>query len=271
MSLKVCIFTPSKHAYAPLVMKAIADAIDPQNVLVLMTPKLRSKKKGRFGRAFQILRSSGADYLVSLGLMQLKLDRYSKREDRANVPAQQRRFADPPTMAKLIGFRTNGTIAINDPPAHEIIKEFAPDVIVSLFFNQIIKRETFELASEAWNVHPSLLPAYKGVSPAFWMLARGALEAGATIHRLTEKIDEGDYLFQESTPVMERDSMFTLYARCAELAGEGLRSLLVKLEAREPLNVIPEEGESSYFSTITKDAVREFRRNGRTFSRGLEY
>jgi UDP-4-amino-4-deoxy-L-arabinose formyltransferase/UDP-glucuronic acid dehydrogenase (UDP-4-keto-hexauronic acid decarboxylating) len=49
---------------------------------------------------------------------------------------------------------------------------------------------------EAVNIHPSLLPQYKGPSPTNWAIIEGEKETGVTIHRLTAVVDSGDILMQ---------------------------------------------------------------------------
>lgn len=81
----------------------------------------------------------------------------------------------------------------------EFIRDFAPDVIVSLF-HQILRKELLEIPAKGTvNLHPGLLPQFKGIQPYFWSLACGNERSGATIHFIDdEQIDTGRILAQAS-------------------------------------------------------------------------
>ena len=63
------------------------------------------------------------------------------------------------------------------------------------------------------NIHPSLLPAYKGLDTHVRVLASGDLVAGCSVHLVTEELDAGEVLGQASVPVMAGDTADTLAAR----------------------------------------------------------
>ncbi|PTM61766.1 phosphoribosylglycinamide formyltransferase [Phreatobacter oligotrophus] len=63
------------------------------------------------------------------------------------------------------------------------------------------------------NIHPALLPAYKGLDTHARALADGAREHGATVHFVTPEMDEGEIILQEAVPVLPGDTAETLGAR----------------------------------------------------------
>ncbi len=63
------------------------------------------------------------------------------------------------------------------------------------------------------NIHPALLPAYKGLDTHARALADGATEHGATVHFVTPEMDEGEIILQEAVPVLPGDTAETLGAR----------------------------------------------------------
>lgn len=76
------------------------------------------------------------------------------------------------------------------------------DVLVVVFFNQLLRPEVFEpLPLGAINAHPSLLPRYRGPAPLFWTFKDGATESGVTIHRVARGEDDGDVIVQSPEPV----------------------------------------------------------------------
>jgi methionyl-tRNA formyltransferase len=74
------------------------------------------------------------------------------------------------------------------------------------------------------NVHPSLLPKYRGASPVPHQILAGEKETGATIIRMSEKIDKGDIIGQEKTEILPTDTAATLTKKLADLGAK----LLVK-------------------------------------------
>jgi hypothetical protein len=67
------------------------------------------------------------------------------------------------------------------------IKQQKPDLIISTFFRYLIKKDILEIPIKAaLNIHPSLLPFYKGVSPTFWVLANNERKTGVTVHIMDE-------------------------------------------------------------------------------------
>jgi len=67
------------------------------------------------------------------------------------------------------------------------------------------------------NIHPALLPAYKGLDTHARALADGAKEHGATVHFVTPGMDEGETILQEAVPVLPGDTPETLGRRVLEV------------------------------------------------------
>ena len=52
-----------------------------------------------------------------------------------------------------------------------------------------------------WNIHPSLLPKYRGPSPVFWQIHNGERQTGVTLHEITDRLDAGNIVAQKSFPL----------------------------------------------------------------------
>ena len=63
-------------------------------------------------------------------------------------------------------------------------------------FNQILRKPTIDRFASLVNVHPSLLPYYRGPAPVYWCQVHGENQSGFTIHEVTEKVDDGPVLRQ---------------------------------------------------------------------------
>ena len=77
------------------------------------------------------------------------------------------------------------------------------DVALVAGFSQIFRSALLSRFRQAWNVHPSLLPLYRGPVPSRWCIENHELRTGYTVHRMTTKIDEGEILLQEVVEIRE--------------------------------------------------------------------
>ena len=102
------------------------------------------------------------------------------------------------------------------------LKTINPDLIVLAAYGQIIPKEILELPKfGALNVHPSLLPKYRGASPIQAAILNGDTETGATIMLMDEELDHGPIVAQRvlQTPI-DRMTYLELHNSLAELGGE---------------------------------------------------
>jgi len=102
----------------------------------------------------------------------------------------------------------------------EQIKQFAPDIIVVIAF-KILPPEVFKSARIAtFNVHPSLLPKYRGPAPINWQIINGEKETGLTTFILTEEVDAGNIILQWKYPLPDGMTAGDLHDFLAPLAGD---------------------------------------------------
>lgn len=109
---------------------------------------------------------------------------------------------------------------VKDPEFLEQIQKFAPDIIVVVAF-KILPPEVFKSASIAsFNVHPSLLPKYRGPAPINWQIINGEKETGLTTFVLQEEVDAGNIILQWKYPLPEGFTAGDLHNFLAPLAGD---------------------------------------------------
>jgi len=117
----------------------------------------------------------------------------------------------------------------------EAIKELEslrPDLFVVASFGLIIPKWALEIPSIGpINIHPSLLPKYRGPSPIQWTLLNGDGETGITIMRINEKMDAGNILYQETMVVESGDNALTLSERLSKRSAEMLPGFLEQVAA----------------------------------------
>ena len=100
----------------------------------------------------------------------------------------------------------------------EALATLKPDLLVVVAYGQYIPTRVIQLApNEAINVHPSLLPKYRGSAPIQWAIANGDQETGVSIIYLAKKMDAGDILRQQTYPISSDDTSATLHDKLARL------------------------------------------------------
>ena len=100
----------------------------------------------------------------------------------------------------------------------QALEEDSPDVIFVIDFGQIV-REPF-LSRLCLNIHPSLLPEYRGAAPVQRALLDGKERTGVTVFRLSPALDAGDVLVQRPTLIQPSDNASDLYERLAAIGSE---------------------------------------------------
>jgi methionyl-tRNA formyltransferase len=171
------------------------------------------------------------------------LERLAQRHDvaalltRPDAPAGRGRKATAPA-AKLAAERLGIQVLQPERPEHP-----GTEVVVVAAYGLLIPESL--LANGLWlNVHPSLLPRWRGAAPVERALLAGDPETGVTIHRTVKELDAGPVAAQRAFPVGPDDDAGTVYARSAELAAELLDAVLP-----EP-SFAPQSGEPTYADKI---------------------
>ncbi len=135
------------------------------------------------------------------------------------------------------------------------IKSYAPDLFVVASFGLIIPRWVLDIPSiGAINVHPSLLPLYRGPSPIQWALLNGDKSTGITLINMNEKMDAGNIIYQETADVFGDDNFITLSKRLSMKSAEMLLKVLDEIEKDGRIIGVEQSHEMATFTRIiTKD------------------
>jgi methionyl-tRNA formyltransferase len=114
-----------------------------------------------------------------------------------------------------------------DPSFVRRLETLSADLIVVAGWGRILARDVLDAARFGGvNIHPSLLPSYRGRNPIFWTLRQGEPQTGVTIHRMTEDVDQGPILLQRAFPILPRATSATLRRDLDELGAELLTELV---------------------------------------------
>jgi methionyl-tRNA formyltransferase len=159
-----------------------------------------------------------------------------------------RRLTAPPvaTAAAQLGLELFQPEAVNDDDARARIAAAQPDAVVVCAFGALIK-EPLLGDFPMLNVHPSLLPRWRGAAPVERAIMAGDERTGVSIMRLTAGLDSGPVCLAEEEEIRPDDDYGTLAARLEEL---GARLLVRALDER-PAFVEQDEAGATYAEKIT--------------------
>jgi methionyl-tRNA formyltransferase len=151
-----------------------------------------------------------------------------------------RRLSAPPVAdaARALGLELDQPESVNSEEARTRIAAAQPDVVVVCAFGALI-REPLLSDFEMLNVHPSLLPRWRGAAPVERAMMAGDGETGVCIIRLTAGLDSGPVFVAGREPIAPDDTYGTLAPRLREL---GADLLLRVLDERPSPHEQPEEG-----------------------------
>lgn len=133
------------------------------------------------------------------------------------------------------------------------LKRLGPDVVVVVAFGQILPRSILDIPpSGCFNVHPSLLPKYRGAAPIQWALINGETETGITIMLLDEGEDTGDIISQRRIAIDQEADAVVLHQQLGNLAPDLLIRTLRKSKDQLPVTQ-PQDGlQATYAPQLTK-------------------
>jgi methionyl-tRNA formyltransferase len=143
-----------------------------------------------------------------------------------------RRESPSPAAATAteLGLEVLRTADVNDEDARARIAAAAPEAVVVCAFGQLI-REPLLSDFEMLNVHPSLLPRWRGAAPIERAIMAGDRVTGVCVMRLTAGLDSGPVALREEVPLGPDEDYAALAARLAERGGEELVRALDLLAA----------------------------------------
>ncbi len=135
----------------------------------------------------------------------------------------------------------------------EELIDLQPELIILAAYGQIIPQEIIEIpANGSLNLHPSLLPKYRGPSPIQTAILRGEIKTGLTIMLMDDKIDHGPIVTQQELRIKKEDNYQTLEKRLAKLAADLLLNTLPDYLNKKIKPIRQQEEKATYTKIITR-------------------
>lgn len=251
--LKVIIMTQQDRFYIPLNIQKI---IDNSSVLEIVNVDAKSSLQNRktdFVKWFGLVQVGKMGFVTIFRAIEGKLDKISGYKlFKGSCGIEY--VANKNNIPYRVIHSSNNDTFIN------IVKELQPDVIISFSAPQVITEPLLSTPKFGiLNVHGSLLPDYRGCMPSFWYLYNEEKFGGATVHYMSEKIDDGDIVAQDKVYIGDCKSMFELMERTKRVGGEIMVKAIKALEngtlERKP-NIA---SEGRYFTWPTPKQGKDFR------------
>ncbi len=177
---------------------------------------------------------------------------------RPDKPAGRGRKPTPSPVKQLatrLGIPVYQPVTLRRPAAAELIRNLKPDLIVVAAYGLILPREVLEIPLHAClNVHPSLLPRWRGPSPIAFAILSGDEYTGVTVMLMDEGMDTGPILARsEPVPIGPDDTTATLTPKLARIGAALLLETLPRWVAGEVRPEPQDDSKATYSRLLTKE------------------
>ena len=138
----------------------------------------------------------------------------------------------------------------------DLVSDLRPDLGVVVAYGTILPAEVLRIPRFGFlNLHPSILPKFRGPAPIQRALMAGERETGNTVILMTERMDAGPILAQEKVTIHEEDNLRTLSERLSTLGSDLLaKTVLAWVEGK--ISPIPQKGEATYAPAVREEEYR---------------
>jgi len=170
-----------------------------------------------------------------------------------------RRLVPPPVkeVAGALGYPVLQPPTIKEPRFIEKIIALNPDLFVVVAYGRILPGSFLSIPHlGAINIHPSLLPKYRGPAPVQWAIINGEQETGVTTMWMDEGMDTGDLLLSSKVPIRLDDTSGSLFRRLAEVGAQLLIETLIKLRSGDLVGEPQDKSGATYAPLLKKEDGR---------------
>lgn len=167
------------------------------------------------------------------------------------------------SCARQLGLAVEEPDNPNSPEFVERLQRLNPDLVVLVAYRFILKPVLLELPRLGCvNLHPSLLPRYRGAAPIHRALIAGECQTGVTLFRMNEALDEGDIIAQETVNISDNETYGELSSRLSILGAELLMRCLPDIEHNRIQPIPQDRSCASYAPKIrNEERIIDWRRS----------
>jgi methionyl-tRNA formyltransferase len=171
-------------------------------------------------------------------------------------PAGRKRTLTPPPVklaAQRLGMPLVQPQTLRDPAALDAIRALQPDVGIVVAYGEILRPAALEIPPLGYlNIHPSLLPLYRGPAPVAGAILAGESETGVTVMQLDRGMDSGPVLAQATVPLPPDARTGPLTEELMQLGARLLLEVLPRYAAGELALQPQDHNQATYTSMLKK-------------------
>ena len=243
---KRVVFCTYPSLYSDIVLDSLLSSSEIELVGVIISTRTANTHDGFIRGAWRHLQRSGIHYSVYQWAVTAGYESLGKFSGRQSFRK----------TIETMGIPVWCTQDINDSDSLAFVEKISPDILLSAHFNQLIKPTLLSFPSlDCINIHPSLLPDFKGVDPGFFMLMDEAEMMGVTVHLQSDVFDEGEILAQRILHNHQKQSLMALNMSLFQLGADAA----VEVIAADSWIPQPQITMGRYDSWPSKAQVRSFR------------
>jgi folate-dependent phosphoribosylglycinamide formyltransferase PurN len=259
--MNIVLFTQNEPIYLPRYLEPIVSHQSDRMIEIVLAP-LHSGLRKKVDDLYELV---GPTAFVRFGLKYVKGSLVDLLPTKLTYPLSGR-YHSVPSLAAAYDIPVRTVDDINDEGVVRSFREHDPDLFLSVACGQRMGDSLLSVPTRgAVNLHGSLLPEYRGLSTAFWVLYHGESESGVTAHFMDSTLDTGPIIEQRRFPVRDGDSMHDVYLRLADFGGRLANDVIDDL-ARGTVRTRSNESDAGeYFSRPTAEERREFVKRGNEF------
>jgi methionyl-tRNA formyltransferase len=257
--LDVVVMTQEDRFYIPRNVDILCrdPAVNVREIIVLDSAGSVRNRSGDLLRWFGPVAVARMALRAAFGIVRDGLDRVTGGRvpgAPASLKAVARRYGIPYAVERNA----------NAPALLDRLERYGLDVVVSFSAPQVFRERLLRLPRLGCiNLHCSLLPAYRGLLPSFWVLYHDEAESGATVHLMDAEIDNGGILKQARVDIGGMRTMDQVLSATKRAGGDVMLETLRELR-RGPVEPLPNlSDEGGYFTWPTAEQARAFRRAGK--------
>jgi len=216
---------------------------------VLLSPSPFGKRKSLFEKLTDTIKIFGVPFALFFGFQFLFKKLFYARQFK--------------NLLKKNNIPLIETLSVNSTATLQILREYKPDVIVSIAGNQIFKTDLLSLPTFGCiNLHTSALPKYRGLMPSFWVLRYNEPYTGVSVFKMDEKIDNGPIIVQKIVPI-DTNCLRILINKTKKIGMECIVEALTIIQQGNVEYKSNDASQMSYFSFPCRSDVLEFHKAGK--------
>ncbi|AJI54440.1 formyl transferase family protein [Francisella philomiragia] len=209
MSKDKIVFFSHDSIFARLMLDYLLSQEDIEIVGVVLSTCIMRRGKSPIFDYWRLYRTCGLNYILYLLYANILYPIFRKNK-----------FLSIKQQQKKHNFKVVKTLDVNSKKVTKQLQDLEADYFVSGHFNQIFSEKSLEIPKRnAINIHPSLLPNWKGVDPVVSAIANNSYNFGVTVHRLTIGIDQGD-IYEQKKLLSKKRNLLETYMSLFQLGIE---------------------------------------------------